>query len=317
MKPNRSELIWGLVVIIAGLYFLASNLGWLPPLSPDAYTLVLGAVAAVFVLVFLLTGFQWPWLVPAGAFGAGAAALWLAERETAGTTIGAVVMGGVALPFWIAFLARPRQNWWAVIPGWTMLAVGSVVLLSDRLRGELIGAVVLFSIALPFLVLFIIRRYWWALIPAYVLSVLAVITLSAATAKGELIGALFMLAIALPFWILYLLRRHFWWALIPAGVMTSIGVVVLVSTLPLSEPILTRLASALLFGGWSLTFAFLWLRHQKEGLAWAWYPAVGLAAAAAAFAIFGDRSELVWPLALIGLGAWLLLSSGRWRTKSA
>ena len=91
-------------------------------------------------------------------------------------------------------------------------------------NGNLIGALFLFAVAAPFLVVFLLNRSRrWALIPAWVMFILGTITLLADHVDGNLIGALFMYAVALPFLVVYLIDRTRRWALIPAVRLPSSG----------------------------------------------------------------------------------------------
>ncbi len=308
MKVNRSEIIWGVVLVLAGLFFLGQNMGIVPDLSPILWTLVFGAVSAGFFVTYFTRGkAEWWWLFPAFGSGAIGSIIALSELGLDGNYLGTLFMGAVSLPFWAAYAANRKENWWALIPGWATAVIAAIILLESVLPGEVIGAMVMFGIALPFFIVFLgNREHWWALIPAGVLSVIGVVVLISAFASGEFIGALVMFGIALPFAFLFLRNREHWWALIPAGVMGTIGVIVLLAGLSLPGALEGRLIGGALFLGWALTFAVLWWMYPSQPTAWAKYPAVGLGAIALLIAIFGDVMDVIWPLAIIGVGIWLI-----------
>jgi len=112
------RIVWGMLLIVAGLLFLAQSLGLIP-----------------------------------SAWGA----LW------------AVVFGVAGLAF-VAWLFVDRRQWWAIIPGLTLLGLAGVIVLSmltPEENGGWAGAVFLGAIGLSFVIVYIMRRdFWWALIPA-------------------------------------------------------------------------------------------------------------------------------------------------------
>jgi uncharacterized protein YybS (DUF2232 family) len=258
---------------------------------------------------------HWGLLIPGWIMGAIGLILLLAGRG-AGELIGTLVMFAIAIPFFVVYLAN-RQNWWALIPAWVMSAIGLIILLANRGSGELIGALIMFAIALPFFVVYFTNReHWWALIPAGILTPLGFVILLSNTFAEEAIGALVMFAIALPFIVTYNRDDKNWWALIPAGILASIGLTVLLASIHLSEALEVRLLGGALFAGIGVTFAVLWGQRKRHGTDWAKYPALGLGAAALTVLAFGAQVEVVWSVALIGLGLWMLYRSPRAKEKS-
>lgn len=85
------------------------------------------------------------------------------------------VLSSVGLPFLVVYLVN-RENWWALIPAWVMLSIGTMIFLIDaRILNDLaIPAYVMFAIALPFFVVFLTNRKQnrWALIPGGILGVI-------------------------------------------------------------------------------------------------------------------------------------------------
>jgi hypothetical protein len=84
------------------------------------------------------------------------------------------VLGTIALPFIVVYL-RDRENWWALIPAYVLLSVGIMVGLIETgfMRDLLVPAYVMFSIAIPFIFIYIRNpREWWPLIPGGVMGVI-------------------------------------------------------------------------------------------------------------------------------------------------
>ncbi len=87
-----------------------------------------------------------------------------------------VILLGIGFTFFMVYLSN-RQNWWALIPGYTLVAIAGIVVLSDivHIDGQLMGTYVMFAIAFPFLYVFLNNRQnWWALIPAGVMGTIGV-----------------------------------------------------------------------------------------------------------------------------------------------
>jgi hypothetical protein len=146
-----------------------------------------------------------------------------------------LVLFAVGLPFFVVYLSN-RENWWALIPAWTLLVIGLVVLLSTQVQGEWIAVLVLLGIALPFFVVYFLdRENWWALIPAGVLASSALSVLLAGLfgergsllAKPGVLTGITFLGIAVTFFYLWLQRANqpTDWAIYPAGVAVVVALV--------------------------------------------------------------------------------------------
>lgn len=232
MKKERNlNLLWGVILVLVGALFLLQNVGWIPELAASVWVILFSGASILFVATYLAQGVRaWGWLFPALSCGAIALIIGLAEAGLDGAYLGTLMLWAVSVPFWVAYLSNRQANQWALIPGWATAVIGGVVLLADIVRGEWIGALIMFGIALPFLIVYVRdRKQWWALIPAYVMGVLGIVILLSMGAAGETIGALFMFAIGLPFLVVYLRNQTYWWALIPAFVMGVLGVIILLS----------------------------------------------------------------------------------------
>jgi hypothetical protein len=366
MNKNRIRYFWGLSLILIGLFFIAVNLEIIPELSANAWAIGFAVLGLIFLTGYFVSGIDnWWVLFPGLGSLAIAGTIFLVEAGVEGSLAGGIFMLVISVPFWVAFLSDRKSNWWALIPGWTLVAVGVVVILIDSLPGELVGSLIMFAIALPFIVVYLYNReywwalipayvltaiglillletlggisgelfvalilfavalpffvvflsnreYWWALIPAGVLAMLGLVFLFIGAVGGELFGAIILFAIALPFYVVYFRSPENWWGLIPAGVLTAVGATTLVAGAGLSGAQVERLVPAVLLFGIALTFAALWLARSKiRRTDWAKYPAAVLALSAALVLIFGIRVELIWSLALIAFGVYLLYRGAR------
>lgn len=317
MRAKFVNILWGVILILAGLLFLAQNYGYVPELSVQVWMVIFSVVSLLFFASYFLSGVEnWGWLFPATIFGALAITLALAEVDYNESAIGAPILISVAIPFVVAYILDRQKNRWALIPTWVLLVISLITIVADRVEGEAIGSLVLFAVALPFLVIFGTNRekYRWALIPGAIIAGVGFIPMLASRASGELIGAYVLFAIALPFLVIYLSRSENWWALIPAGIMASIGLALLLTgggeSMGADEGVLF---SGIMFLGWGLTLGALWVRPGEQRQGWAMYPALGLVAAGLVAVLFGTAVEILWPLILVTGGALILFMNLRKR----
>jgi hypothetical protein len=152
-----------------------------------------------------------------------------------------VVMFGLGgAGFLTVFLSRPAQQWWAVIPSFTLL--GLAFLVGDFLPAgardlSWIGAVVFLGmIGLSFLVIMLVRpEQWWAIFPAgSLLSVSGVIAVSelykGTENSGFAAASVLFLGLALTFFLVFLRPldgTRMVWALWPASILGLIGLMLM------------------------------------------------------------------------------------------
>jgi hypothetical protein len=219
-------------------------------------------------------------------------------------SIWTVLLGGLGLLFLLDAIITLGEDWWAFIPGCVLLGVAATIWLGQQdIKGEWIGSLMLFSVALPFLLIYVIKRgaFWWALIPGGILTVIAVIPILTLGAPGEVIGTFVMWVIAIAFFIVYLANRRNWWALIPGGVMFVVGLMPLLALSQWPGPFI----GGIFFVGLAAVFGLIYLLNLREPeMRWAIYPAAVLLAVGIGVMAFGQNW---WPLVLIALGAVLLI----------
>ncbi|MEW6180427.1 MAG: hypothetical protein AB1522_10910 [Chloroflexota bacterium] len=139
--------------------------------------------------------------------------------------------GGIAF---LAVLASDRNQWWAAIPGFTLLGIGTLIGLSrlaPAVTDQIGGAIVLGGIGLSFIVVFLLNRnFWWALIPAGVMTSL-VVMLVLEPFFGDSVAWVFLLGLAATFGLVYLIPgpggERMEWALWPAGIMLIVSLIVM------------------------------------------------------------------------------------------
>jgi len=313
MNVNRSSLFWGILLIGGGALALAQQMGYINQLPETVWMWVFAFVSLVAFLSYALSGWkQWGWLFPAGVFGGLAVTVALATNNVGSAAVGSPLFFGLLIPFVAAYLTDRARNWWALIPGAVMLFLALVTLLVDSTSGEWIGSLFLFLIGLSFLVVYLNNRTrTWALLVAYIMGVLSIAP-AMASGGGDTAayyGSVFLFAVALPFFIIYFRSMENWWAIIPAGVLTVLAVIAGFAIAGLiRDESQGGYANAFLMFGLAVTFAVVWLRHAKP---WAKIVTIVLAALAVASVFFATYSEILWPVAIILVGAYLLLTAMR------
>jgi hypothetical protein len=312
MKTRNVNIFWGLVLILAGVLFLAQNFGYLPLLSEQFWMVAFAGVSLIFFLAYFISGIRnWGLLFPACIFASLALTLYMTLNGVYSSILGAPILVAIALPFIVAFILDRHNNWWALIPAWVMIVIALITAIAEVVPSEILATLMLFSISIPFLVVYLVdRTRKWALIPGGVLAIVGFLPLIGLFGSQELIGSLVVLVISVPFFVVYFWSKENWWALIPAGILASIGLALLVASLAHFALWTISIMNGIMFLGWGLTFLILWLRRASQPTAWAIYPAVCLGAAALLAFIVGPFLQNSWPILLIvggGLLLWLTL----------
>ena len=176
---------------------------------------------------------------------------------------GVFILGGLAF---ISLLFS--DNWWAAFPGFTLLALGALILLPKSLD-ELGGALFLGGIAISFWYVYFTDRAgrWWAIIPGGVLTALSML-IFASTYFEEYSGAIVLGGIGLTFFVVYLTSpQERWWALIPGGVLATLAGMTIAA-----ERFGEFQTAGFFFLGLALTFLLVAI---LAGMKWAYWPALG------------------------------------------
>jgi len=183
MKILESRILWGGLLVLAGVLFLVQNLG-----------------------LFRIGELFWVVLLALGAL------------------------------FFLSIFLQNKANWWALIPGLTLISLGIIVLMnwitpdhSERWSGSIILAGIGLSFALIYLVA---RQNWWAIIPAGVLFTLAVIAGLEEFFPALGTAGLFFLGLGLTFALVALLpnpQGDMRWDWIPGGILLLVGSIFLVA----------------------------------------------------------------------------------------
>lgn len=153
-----------------------------------------------------------------------------------------IVFGVPGIVFLYTFLTD-RDNWWAAIPGLTLLGLGALIAFEQLFpeANDVWGATIfLGSLALSFLAVYVrsAARQWWAIIPAGVLGTIALLVGFEPYLADGVFTALFMLGLAATFALVYFLptpSERMRWAIYPAAILGGIGALTLISATWLSR----------------------------------------------------------------------------------
>jgi hypothetical protein len=145
----------------------------------------------------------------------------------------AVFLFGIPAVMFLLTYVFDRRQWWALIPGCILLGLAAVVFNeANHYASSLVsGAIFLFSIGLPFWLIYATKRWWWAIIPAGVMTVLAIMPIvSNDVLPGQIVGGIFFLGLAAVFALVRLATLSnpsmgwVWW---PAAILGIFGVLTL------------------------------------------------------------------------------------------
>ena len=155
--------------------------------------------------------------------------------------IWSLIFGVGGLIFLYMFLTN-RTQWWAIIPGFTLLGLAALIALDEflpRVGDALGGTIFLGGIGLAFWVIYFLKReHWWAVIPGGVMFTVALIAGLDAVFEGAETGGVLFLGLGLTFGLLSLLptpQGRMRWALIPAAVLVVMGLLITAATTGILE----------------------------------------------------------------------------------
>lgn len=312
MKKNTDSIYWGVLLILAALAVLVQKLGYIDfsRVSMTFWTWVFVGVAVVFFLRYLFSKLKgWGFLFPATIFSALAYIVTYANRGVKGEFLGSLIFIAVAIPFVVAFLTNIKANWWALIPAFACSVLAFIVNYANAIRGEWIGALVMFSIGLPFLLVYLVNRSQrWALIPGGILVAIGLMSL--ASMASQWVAVLIPFIIALAFIVVYLIQPGQWWALIPGGIIFFSAVSGLLDQVSFGSFPKADLPAVIMFLGWAGTFYYLWLKRGQFPTAWARVPAMIFVIVSVVLLVVGYSQSEIGLIVLLFAGGIILLVMG-------
>ncbi len=150
------------------------------------------------------------------------------------------------------------------------------------------------------------KEQWWAIIPGLTLLGLSLSGLDSLLnfyPGSNWTGAIFLGCIGLVFWLIYFRRQDQWWAIIPGGVLITLAAVAGL------EKVLDW-SGGIFFLGLAATFALVGILPNQLDTRWAFIPAAILVVlGVSSFAPLKPVMVVIWPVALIALGVYILFRS--------
>lgn len=188
-KWLESRVVWGSLLILAGVVFLLQNL-FNFRLGDFFWGLLFALGGLIFISVFINNRAQWWSLIP-GFVLLGIAGTILVNSYLPGLQDilgGLFVLGGIGVAFLAVYLAD-RRNWWAIIPAGVMLTLAVISMLDNVLGGSASGGLLFLGMALTFVVVALVPtprgRMNWAWYPAGILAVIGfIISVAASNLMG-------------------------------------------------------------------------------------------------------------------------------------
>lgn len=213
-----------------------------------------------------------------------------------------VIFAVTSALFFAAYFISGIRAWGWLFPACIFAGLAGALALDNTPAEEWMPTLVIGSIAIPFVVVFVLdRTRKWTLIPAFILGFISFIFPLSDLLGGDAVGTLVLAAIGLPFIVAYLLSADAWWGVIPGGIMLSVALMV-----ALDNALPDGMAVAVMFLGWMLTFGFVWLRQSRP-----WARVATIVMSVLAFIMFLVAMGLgnYWAIGLVVAGLVLIVLS--------
>jgi hypothetical protein len=183
MKILESRILWGGLLVLAGILFLVQNLGLFR--VGDLFWVALLALAGAFFLsIFFQNRANWWPLIPSlTLFSVGIIVLlnWISP-DRGERWSGSIILAGIGLSFALVYLIA-HQNWWAIIPAGVLLTLAVIAGLEEYFPGLGTAGLFFLGLGLTFALVALLPNpqgdMRWAWIPGGILL---------------LIGSIFMVA---------------------------------------------------------------------------------------------------------------------------
>jgi hypothetical protein len=149
-----------------------------------------------------------------------------------------LIFAAAGAGFMMALLQDPIKNWWAAIPGMTLIGLGILISLAELKvqPSELLPAIFMGCIGASFLIVYFLdRQRWWAIIPGGAVVSIAVMILFAQT--GSWPAVILFGGLALSFGLVAITtrpgERSRAWAWYPALAMVVLAAIIASTATPL------------------------------------------------------------------------------------
>lgn len=210
MAKLSSRVMWGGILIIAGLLFLLESLGFL--FMGSIWPVFFGIAGLLFLITFIRDTNHWWSVIPGMTLMSLAVVVLLnaIAPRTGDLVSGSLFLGGIGISFILILIASRGRQWWAIIPGGVLVTLACIALVSPYLHDDWIGAILMFGIAATFAIVYLIAnpggRTRWALYPAIVLGIIGVLLLGSAIELAKFIWPLAIIGLGL-----YVIVKNLGW----------------------------------------------------------------------------------------------------------
>jgi len=181
MKRFDLRIVWGALLICAGVMFFLQEVNLIPNAWELIWALLFGITGCVFIYAYWTNRTQWWPLIPGLGLLSLAAVMIVDELVPGADWAGAIFLGGIGIAFWLVYLIN-RENWWAVIPGGILVTLAFVAGFDSYLGGDGGGGIFLLGLGLTFGIVGILPnpqgRMKWAFIPAGILILIGFLLIS-------------------------------------------------------------------------------------------------------------------------------------------
>jgi hypothetical protein len=170
MRRFDYRIVLGLILLLGGGLLLLQTMGFLE----NASAFFLGSVFIIGGAVFLSLLFGGHWW---GAFpGMTLLSLGLVVlfEERLADMVGLVLLGGIAIAFWLVYL-MDQAKWWALIPAGVLSTLAIVTIVPERAGVLGAGSVLFLGLAFTFLLVALVTGLRWAYYPAAALGVMGIL----------------------------------------------------------------------------------------------------------------------------------------------
>lgn len=191
-----SRILWGSLLVLAGVMFLLQNLGFFR--FGDLFWGMLFLIGgSAFLSIFLQDRAQWWWIIPGlSLLGIGVLIVLTVLAPGLMAMIGGfIVLASIGAAFLIIYLLD-QEKWWALIPAGTMFTLAAVSVYSQIIPGIETGGLFFLGLGLTFALVALLPtpagRMTWAWIPAGILAFMGFVIFAA---TGSFMGYLWPLII--------------------------------------------------------------------------------------------------------------------------
>ena len=184
IKWLESRVLWGSLLILAGVVFLLQNV-FNFNIGGLFWAMLLAVAGLAFITAFINNRMHWWALIPGFTLLGVSVTVLISNYlpRLDGIMGGFLVLGGIGTAFAAIYLSD-RRNWWAVIPAGVLFTLAIISVLDEWLGGSGISGLLFLGFGLTFALVAMLStpqgQMRWAWYPAVVLLVVGFLVVGAA-----------------------------------------------------------------------------------------------------------------------------------------